>query len=196
MTSIYLLATSFTPRRSLVRSQYRPPSSAAGSDHGTGLFLSSGRKRQQRSCKPVAELTERVTGGIGRGLGSPAGDVPWVPRNLGSSCPPLSVLLRRIGDVTPTHANALSGCPGGAVRGGCRWSRTIPPPRRRQSRSPATTRMSLSPVAAAGNELPAWDQRHKCTSGRFSEVRSGGRGIRTHGDVAVTMVFKTIAIGH
>src|SRR6185503_405189 len=26
--------------------------------------------------------------------------------------------------------------------------------------------------------------------------RSGGRGIRTHGDVAVTMVFKTIAIGH
>ena len=26
--------------------------------------------------------------------------------------------------------------------------------------------------------------------------RSGGRGIRTHGDVAATMVFKTIAIGH
>ena len=25
---------------------------------------------------------------------------------------------------------------------------------------------------------------------------SGGRGIRTHGDVAATMVFKTIAIGH
>ena len=24
----------------------------------------------------------------------------------------------------------------------------------------------------------------------------GGRGIRTHGDVAATMVFKTIAIGH
>ena len=30
----------------------------------------------------------------------------------------------------------------------------------------------------------------------FSEVSSGGRGIRTHGDVAATMVFKTIAIGH
>ena len=31
---------------------------------------------------------------------------------------------------------------------------------------------------------------------RLSEVKSGGRGIRTHGDVAATMVFKTIAIGH
>jgi hypothetical protein len=28
------------------------------------------------------------------------------------------------------------------------------------------------------------------------QVLSGGRGIRTHGDVAATMVFKTIAIGH
>jgi hypothetical protein len=37
---------------------------------------------------------------------------------------------------------------------------------------------------------------HKPTSGPFSEVMSGGRGIRTHGDVAATMVFKTIAIGH
>ena len=26
--------------------------------------------------------------------------------------------------------------------------------------------------------------------------QSGGRGIRTHGDVTATMVFKTIAIGH
>jgi hypothetical protein len=32
--------------------------------------------------------------------------------------------------------------------------------------------------------------------GAFSLVKSGGRGIRTHGDVAATMVFKTIAIGH
>ena len=32
-------------------------------------------------------------------------------------------------------------------------------------------------------------------AGLFSQV-SGGRGIRTHGDVAATMVFKTIAIGH
>ena len=31
--------------------------------------------------------------------------------------------------------------------------------------------------------------------GLFSQI-SGGRGIRTHGDVAATMVFKTIAIGH
>jgi hypothetical protein len=37
---------------------------------------------------------------------------------------------------------------------------------------------------------------HKPRSNLFSEVRSGGRGIRTHGDVAATMVFKTIAIGH
>ena len=37
---------------------------------------------------------------------------------------------------------------------------------------------------------------HKPRSDLLSEVRSGGRGIRTHGDVAVTMVFKTIAIGH
>jgi hypothetical protein len=37
---------------------------------------------------------------------------------------------------------------------------------------------------------------HNPRSGPFPEVMSGGRGIRTHGDVAATMVFKTIAIGH
>ena len=37
---------------------------------------------------------------------------------------------------------------------------------------------------------------HKPRSDLFFEVKSGGRGIRTHGDVAATMVFKTIAIGH
>jgi len=37
---------------------------------------------------------------------------------------------------------------------------------------------------------------HKSRSVPFSEIMSGGRGIRTHGDVAATMVFKTIAIGH
>jgi hypothetical protein len=37
---------------------------------------------------------------------------------------------------------------------------------------------------------------YKGSSGPFFEVMSGGRGIRTHGDVAATMVFKTIAIGH
>jgi hypothetical protein len=33
-------------------------------------------------------------------------------------------------------------------------------------------------------------------SGDALTIKSGGRGIRTHGDVAATMVFKTIAIGH
>ena len=37
---------------------------------------------------------------------------------------------------------------------------------------------------------------HNPRSEPFFEVMSGGRGIRTHGDVAATMVFKTIAIGH
>ena len=38
--------------------------------------------------------------------------------------------------------------------------------------------------------------KHKPRSGLVFRGRSGGRGIRTHGDVAATMVFKTIAIGH
>ena len=37
---------------------------------------------------------------------------------------------------------------------------------------------------------------HKPRSGLVFRGQSGGRGIRTHGDVAATMVFKTIAIGH
>jgi hypothetical protein len=37
---------------------------------------------------------------------------------------------------------------------------------------------------------------HKRRSGLVFRGKSGGRGIRTHGDVAATMVFKTIAIGH
>ncbi len=37
---------------------------------------------------------------------------------------------------------------------------------------------------------------HKSRSGLIFRGQSGGRGIRTHGDVAATMVFKTIAIGH
>jgi hypothetical protein len=37
---------------------------------------------------------------------------------------------------------------------------------------------------------------HKSRSGLVFRGQSGGRGIRTHGDVAATMVFKTIAIGH
>jgi hypothetical protein len=37
---------------------------------------------------------------------------------------------------------------------------------------------------------------HKSSSGLVFRGQSGGRGIRTHGDVTATMVFKTIAIGH
>jgi hypothetical protein len=37
---------------------------------------------------------------------------------------------------------------------------------------------------------------HKPRSGLVFPGQSGGRGIRTHGDVTATMVFKTIAIGH
>jgi hypothetical protein len=45
-------SASFTPRRSLVRSQYRPPSSAASYDLVTGRPSASGSsKRQQRSCQ-------------------------------------------------------------------------------------------------------------------------------------------------
>jgi hypothetical protein len=38
--------------------------------------------------------------------------------------------------------------------------------------------------------------RYRPRSGPVFRGQSGGRGIRTHGDVAATMVFKTIAIGH
>ncbi len=37
---------------------------------------------------------------------------------------------------------------------------------------------------------------HKPRSGLVFRDQSGGRGIRTHEDVAALMVFKTIAIGH
>ena len=37
---------------------------------------------------------------------------------------------------------------------------------------------------------------YKTRSDLVLRGQSGGRGIRTHGDVAATMVFKTIAIGH
>jgi hypothetical protein len=45
-------SASFTPRRSLVRSQYRPPSSAAGSDHGTGLVWSCDSSKRHASQSP------------------------------------------------------------------------------------------------------------------------------------------------
>jgi hypothetical protein len=40
------------------------------------------------------------------------------------------------------------------------------------------------------------DALRERTYGYVALCSSGGRGIRTHGDVAATMVFKTIAIGH
>ena len=54
---------------------------------------------------------------------------------------------------------------------GCIWLRSVTNPRR----EPGGYKRSSVPVL---------------------EIKSGGRGIRTHGDVAATMVFKTIAIGH
>jgi hypothetical protein len=46
--------------------------------------------------------------------------------------------------------------------------------------------------------LPSEEADRSGLAGQRAEgvVSSGGRGIRTHGDVAATMVFKTIAIGH
>src|SRR5271169_791246 len=72
------LCHSFTPRRSLVRSQYRPPSSAASCDLVTGRFGSwCSSKVQQRGLgvrvEPLAELAECFAGG-GRGylsIGAP-----------------------------------------------------------------------------------------------------------------------------
>ena len=75
---------SFTPRRSLVRSQYRPPSSAAGSDRRTGLFAAHTTPEYSNvlAAEPLAELLARpawldrhtVPGGedqAGFGLGIP-----------------------------------------------------------------------------------------------------------------------------
>ena len=60
----------FASRGSGVQIPSAPPRPGAGSDHGTGLFGSSGSsRRQQPSGKPVAELAERVAGGVGRRFG-------------------------------------------------------------------------------------------------------------------------------
>src|SRR6478609_536136 len=57
-------------RGSGVRIPSAPPRSKAGSPSRNRPFGSSGSsKRQQRSCEPVAELAERVTGGVRRGFG-------------------------------------------------------------------------------------------------------------------------------
>jgi hypothetical protein len=70
--------------------------------------------------------------------------------------------------------------------------RSIPRISRDQRQMAAVGCIWLRPVASLRHGI-GW---HKSRSGAFSEVKSGGRGIRTHGDVAATMVFKTIAIGH
>ena len=67
-------SASFTPRRSLVRSQYRPPSSPAGCDRTTGRFGSwCSSKVQQRSLgirvEPLTELLKRLAGGRRGNLG-------------------------------------------------------------------------------------------------------------------------------
>ena len=56
---------------------------------------------------------------------------------------------------------------------------------------------------ASSGRLPGLDHASAALAGLSRSVSeviflglSGGRGIRTHGDVAATMVFKTIAIGH
>ena len=61
-------SASFTPRRSLVRSQYRPPSSAASCDLVTGRFGSwcSSKVQQQGlgiRVEPLAEPAERFASG-------------------------------------------------------------------------------------------------------------------------------------
>ena len=71
-------------------------------------------------------------------------------------------------------------------------SRSIPRISREQRQMAAVGCIWLRSVTNLQHRL-GW---HKSRSGLFSEVISGGRGIRTHGDVAATMVFKTIAIGH
>ena len=47
-------------------------------------------------------------------------------------------------------------------------------------------------LTAVGDEATTWAGGHKSRRILFSETKSGGRGIRTHGDVAATMVFKRI----
>ena len=84
---------------------------------------------------------------------------------------------------------------GPSVFSGLTWgnaSRSIPRISRDQRQIAAVGCIWLRSVASAGREPDG----RKPRSDLFSEVNSGGRGIRTHGDIAATMVFKTIAIGH
>jgi hypothetical protein len=60
------LCHSFTPRRSLVRSQYRPPSSAAGSDHGTGLDWSCDSSKRHASQSPSLRRASGASDGASK----------------------------------------------------------------------------------------------------------------------------------
>ena len=71
-------------------------------------------------------------------------------------------------------------------------SRSIPDISRDQRQMVAVGCTWLRSVTSMRPEISG----HKPRSEPVFRGRSGGRGIRTHGDVAATMVFKTIAIGH
>jgi hypothetical protein len=71
-------------------------------------------------------------------------------------------------------------------------SRSIPRISRDQRQMAAVGCIRLRSVTGPGCQPDG----HNPWSGLVFRGQSGGRGIRTHGDVAVTMVFKTIAIGH
>jgi integrase len=71
-------------------------------------------------------------------------------------------------------------------------SRFIPRISRDQRQMAAGGCIWLRSVTSMRREISG----HKPRSEPVFRGRSGGRGIRTHGDVAATMVFKTIAIGH
>ena len=71
-------------------------------------------------------------------------------------------------------------------------SRSIPRISRDQRQMTAVGCIWLRSVTSLLREISG----HKRRSRRVFRAKSGGRGIRTHGDVAATMVFKTIAIGH
>ena len=84
---------------------------------------------------------------------------------------------------------------GPSVFRGLTWgnaSRSIPRISRDQRQMTAVGCIWLRPVTSPLREISGRKRRSR----QVFRGKSGGRGIRTHGDVAATMVFKTIAIGH
>ena len=71
-------------------------------------------------------------------------------------------------------------------------SKSIPRISRDQRQMAAVGCAWLRPVTSLRPEISG----HSPRSELVFRGQSGGRGIRTHGDIAATMVFKTIAIGH